>query len=395
MHPPKNILQDAENEQLDDHSKLFLQKVRDFARTEVAPNTDKWEAEEDLPKSIFESAAKIGLLGMNAPKEFGGQAFSMLTSALAIVELAKYDAALALDIAAANALGLGHLLAFGTDAQKQKYAPRMISGEYLSAWALTEPNAGSDTAAMQTHAEKNAHGQWILNGHKKFITQGRKADVLVVMAVSGKNAQGKSEISAFLVEKSQVKPIRKIPTYGVRASETSEIKFENAHAELLGNEPAHGQAQALAILDRGRIGVTAVATGIAIAAFEAGLKYAMERKQFGKTLAELQSIQNLLADSAVELAAAEGLLLRAADLQARGFPTTKESAMAKLYSSEAGTRICNRSMQIHGGVGYSRDFPVERYLRDVKLCEIGEGTSEVQRIVIARQLVQQQKAEQT
>jgi alkylation response protein AidB-like acyl-CoA dehydrogenase len=260
----------------------------------------------------------------------------------------------------------------------------LIRGEWLGAWALTEPNAGSDSRGIETAATETESG-WEITGHKTFITQGRTADLLVVMASSGKTAAGKNEISAFLVPKDQVQPIRKIPTYGVRASETSELRFHRAKGELLGPR-GRGQEQALAVLDHGRLGVAAVALGIAQAALDAALRYALQRRQFGQRIAEFEAIQWMSADASTALDAAELLSLRAAGLLDQGKNITKEAAMAKLFASEAATRIGNAALQIHGGYGYSRDLPLERYLRDAKICEIGEGTSEIQRLVIARQV---------
>ena len=386
------LLTDAEL-RLPEREQRFLKTVREFARAEVVPHSARWEENEDLPREAFQRAAAVGLMGMNAPREFGGQGLSFVCSALAVTELARHDAAFALDLAAGNALGLGQILAFGTEDQKRRYASKLCSGEMLGGWALTEPEAGSDSGGMRTEARPNADGStWTLNGHKMYITQGRKADVLVVMAATGVTAAGKKEISAFLVERDQVQGIRKIPTFGMRASETSELRFEGARAELLGAERGRGQTQALSVLDRGRIGVASVSVGLMHAAFAVAVRHATQRHQFGKPLAELQSIQNMLADSAVDIAAAEGLLLRAAEGQDLGRRTTKESAIAKLHASEAGSRVCNRAMQILGGRGYSREFPVERYLRDAKLCEIGEGASEIQRLVIARNVIREHDA---
>lgn len=385
------LLTDAEL-RLPEREQRFLKTVRDFARTEIIPNSARWEENEDLPREAFQKAAAVGLMGMNVPKEYGGQNFSTVCSALAVIELSRHDAAFALDLAAGNALGLGQIVTFGTEDQKQRYATRLCSGELLGGWALTEPEAGSDSGGMRTEASPNADGSWTVNGHKMYITQGRKADALVVMAATGVTAAGKKEISAFIVEKDQIQGVRKIPTFGMRASETSELKFTNARAELLGTERGRGQMQALTMLDRGRIGVASVSVGIAHAAFAVAVRHATKRHQFGKPLAELQSIQNMLADSAVDIAAAEGLLLRAAEGQDLGRKTTKESAIAKLHASEAGSRVCNRAMQILGGRGYSREFPVERLLRDAKLCEIGEGASEIQRMVIARNLIKEHDA---
>ncbi|MGH7956862.1 MAG: acyl-CoA dehydrogenase family protein, partial [Opitutaceae bacterium] len=305
---------------------------------------------------------------------------------LAIREMAREQASLAIDIAAHNALAVGHILNNGSAAQLKRVFPRLVSGEWLGAWALTEPEAGSDSAGVQTTAALRHDGGWELNGFKRYITQGRKADVLVVMAASGMNEKGKKEISAFLVEKSQVKPVRKVPTCGLRASETSELRLVKARGELLGVRGG-GQSAALACLDKGRIGVAAVSLGLARAAFDAALKHALTRKQFGRMLAEFQAIQFMFADCETELRAAEALVLQAAILATRGVRHSRESSIAKLYASEAASRICNRSLQIHGGYGYTRDIPVERYWRDARLSEVGEGSSEVQRIVISRALL--------
>src|SRR4051812_18493136 len=364
----------------------FLARVNDFVANEVAPDADAWERAEELPRKIFTAAGRIGLMGVTVPKKFGGQACGYVAYALAIREVAKHQGGLAIDIAAHNALSVGHILREGNAAQLKHVFPRLVNGEWLGAWALTEPEAGSDSAGVQTQANERNDGSWELNGFKRYITLGRKADVLVVMAASGVGEGGKKEISAFLVEKSQVKPRRKVPTCGLRASETSELEFVGARGELLGKRGG-GQAAALACLDKGRIGVASVSLGLARAAFDAALKHAVTRKQFGKKLAEFQAIQFMLADCETELRAAEALVLQAAILATRGVRHSRESSIAKLYASEAASRICNRSLQIHGGYGYTRDIPVERYWRDARLSEIGEGSSEVQRIVISRALL--------
>ena len=364
----------------------FLDEVAGFVRADVAAHADAWEEKEELPRRIFRRAGAVGLLGMTVPKKFGGQGLGHVAYALAIREIAQRQAALAIDIAAHNALAVGHILGHGSPAQLKRVFPRLVNGEWLGAWALTEPEAGSDSAGVQTTATPRGDGWWELNGFKRYITQGRKADVLVVMAVSGTLENGRKEISAFLVERSQVKPVRKVPTVGLRASETSELKLVKARGELLGARGA-GQSAALACLDKGRIGVAAVSLGLARAAFDAALAHARTRKQFGKPLAEFQAIQFMLADCETELRAAEGLVLQAAILATRGVRHSRESSIAKLYASEAGSRICNRALQIHGGYGYTRDIPVERYWRDARLGEIGEGSSEVQRMVISRALL--------
>jgi alkylation response protein AidB-like acyl-CoA dehydrogenase len=364
----------------------FLKRVAEFVRTEVVPAAEAWERAEELPRRIFSRAGTAGLMGVTVPRKFGGQGLGYVAYALAIREVARYQAALAIDLAAHNALAVGHILSTGSAAQWQHVFPRLVNGEWLGAWALTEPEAGSDSAGVQTTATLRRDGTWELNGFKRYITQGRKADVLVVMAASGTTEKGQKEISAFLVEKSQVRPVRKVPTCGLRASETSELKLVKARGELLGRRGS-GQSAALACLDKGRIGVAAVSLGLARAAFDAALQHAVTRKQFGQALAEFQAIQFMLADCETELRAAEALVLQAAILATRGVRHSRESSMAKLYASEAASRICNRALQIHGGYGYTRDIPVERYWRDARLSEIGEGSSEVQRIVISRALL--------
>jgi alkylation response protein AidB-like acyl-CoA dehydrogenase len=374
-------------EPLNERERAFLRQAAEFCHSHVTPACEQWEKEESLPRAIFTQAGSAGLMGMISPPELGGQGLSFVAYVQVIIEVAGHYAALALDIATHNSLCIGHILTFGSEAQKQRYLPRLASGEWLAAWALTELHAGSDCGGMETTAVETQTG-WELTGHKMFITQGRRGDILVVLAKTGTTADGQKELSAFLVHKEQVQVVRKIPTYGMKASDTAEIRFDHARAELLG-ERGQGRRQALNMLERGRIGIAALAVGIAKVALSAARGHAVRREQFGHRIADFQAIQWMLADSATELEAAELLTLRAASLQDQGLRTPKESAMAKLFASEAATRICNRAMQIHGGYGYSRDLPLERYLRDVKLCEIAEGTSEVQRLVITRQLLKE------
>lgn len=364
----------------------FLDRVAAFCAEEVAPHADAWEEQEELPREIFQRAGAIGLMGIAAPRAVGGQGFGYAAYALAIRELAKHQGALSIDIAAHNALAVGHILLMGSPAQHAQVFPRLLNGEWIGAWALTEPEAGSDSGGVQTTGTETADGAWELNGFKRFITLGRKADALVVMAATGTTDKGRKEISAFLVEKSQVEPLRKVPTSGLRASETSELRFTRARGELLGPRGS-GQVGALTCLDKGRIGVAAVSLGLARAALDAALKHVVNRKQFGRRLADFQAIQFMLADCEVELQAAELLVLQAAILATKGVKHTRESAIAKLYASEAASRICNRALQVHGGLGYTRDIPIERYWRDARLSEIGEGSSEVQRLVISRLLL--------
>lgn len=369
----------------------FLGRVAVFAEREIAPHAAAWEEQEELPRAAFMKAGKLGLLGMTAPRAHGGQGFGYAAYALAIRELAKYQAAFAIDIAAHNALGAGHLLAAGSPAQHKRVLTRLLKGTWLAAWALTEPEAGSDSGGVQTTGTEIRPGRWELNGFKRYITLGRTADVVIVMAVTGQTAEGRKEISAFLVNRSEIIPVRKVPTSGLRASDTAEFKLVNAKAELLGARGT-GQTTALACLDKGRIGVAAVSLGLARAALDAALHHAVNRRQFGKRLADFQALQFMLADCEVELRAAEALVLQATLLASRGERHTIESSVAKLYASEAASRICNRSLQVHGGYGYTRDIPVERYWRDARLSEIGEGSSEVQRIVISRALLKSTEA---
>src|SRR4051812_13479341 len=364
----------------------FLEQVAHFAATEIAPHAEAWEKQEEMPRAAFMAAGKIGLLGVTAPRTVGGLGFGYAAYALAIRELARYQAAFAIDIAAHNALGSGHLLAAGSPEQHKRVMTRLAEGTWLAAWALTEPEAGSDSGGVQTVGTEVSPGKWELNGFKRYITLGRSSDVVIVMAATGKTPEGRKEISAFLVERAEIVPVRKVPTSGLRASDTAEFKLVNAKAELVGPRGT-GQTTALACLDKGRIGVAAVSLGLAHAALDAALKHALNRRQFGKRLADFQALQFMLADCEVELRAAEALVLQATALASSGGRHTMESSVAKLYASEAASRICNRALQIHGGYGYTRDIPIERYWRDARLSEIGEGSSEVQRIVISRALL--------
>jgi len=386
MNPVQPVGLSYWHEELSPAEKTFLEKIRCFAETEVAPHAAAWEKQEALPRAIFTKAGRLGLLGITAPRRLGGQGFSYTAYALAIREIAQHQAAFAVDIAAHNALGCGHVLAAGSPAQQKRVLPRLLRGTWLAAWALTEPEAGSDSSGVQTTAVETAPGRWELTGHKRFITLGQSADILVVIAVSGQTPEGRKEISAFLVNRSEIRPMRKVPTCGLRASDTAEFRLEKARAELLGAR-GQGQAVALGCLDKGRIGIAAVSLGLARAALDAALQHAVRRRQFGKRLADFQALQFMLADSEVELQAAEALVRQAAQRASRGVTHTIESSMAKLYASEAASRICNRALQIHGGYGYTRDIPIERYWRDARLSEIGEGSSEVQRIVISRALL--------
>jgi alkylation response protein AidB-like acyl-CoA dehydrogenase len=373
-------------DQLKPEERLFLDQVRQFCATEIAPNAAGWEENEELPRALFTKAGHVGLMGIMAPRDFGGRGFSKLCYALAIEEVARHCGAFAMNLAAHNALCVGHPLGFASDELKKRIFPSAVNGDWMVAWALTEPNAGSDTGGIETIATPRPDGSWELTGHKLYITMGLHSDRMIVMAVTGRNEKGKKEFSAFWVETKDCTPIRKVKTSGVRASNTSELKLERVRGEIIGARGS-GQSAALACLDVGRIGIAAMAIGLARAAVDVAAERMLTRVQFGRHLAEFQALQFKLADCEVELRAAEALLLEACVLSDRGLKHTLESSVAKLYASEAASRACDRALQICGGWGYTRDTHVERCWRDARLCEIGEGSSEIQRIVISRTLL--------
>ncbi|MGH7146107.1 MAG: acyl-CoA dehydrogenase family protein [Planctomycetota bacterium] len=369
--------------------------VRQFAQAELAPTAAARDEAEQFDMALVKPLAELGLMGLTVDPALGGSGLSMLSAALAIEELAAADASVALSVAAHNGLCLGHLSHAASPAQKQTYITRLTSGACLGAWALTEPSSGSDAGSLKARAVRDG-GEWVLNGTKMFITNGATAEIFVIL-VSTDPAAGNRGITAFIVESRDrgFQVGRKLKKMGMKASDTTELVLKDLRlpdGRRLGavNE---GFRDVLGVLDRGRIGVGALALGIGRAAFDAAREYAGQRKQFGQELREFEAIQFMLADMATDLTAARGLIERAALAVDRarsegetGQPVRMWCSMAKLYASEAASRVCNRALQIHGGYGYTREFPVERYLRDAKLCEIGEGTSEVQRLVIAKQL---------
>jgi alkylation response protein AidB-like acyl-CoA dehydrogenase len=364
----------------------FLRATADFCAAEITPHAAEWEEKEELPRELFMKAGRAGLMGIMAPASAGGRGHGKLCYALAVAEVARHCGAFAMNLAAHNALCVGHPLGFASDALKRKIFPRAVNGDWMVAWALTEPNAGSDTGGVATTATQRPDGAWELSGHKLYITMGLHSDRMIVMAVTGTTEKGKKEFSAFWVETKDCTPVRKVKTAGVRASNTSELKLERVRGEMIGARGT-GQSAALTCLDVGRIGIAAMAIGLARAAVEVAAQRMLTRVQFGKRLAEFQALQFKLADCEVELRAAEALLLEACLLSDRGQKHTLESSVAKLYASEAASRACDRALQICGGWGYTRDTHVERCWRDARLCEIGEGSSEVQRIVISRALL--------
>jgi alkylation response protein AidB-like acyl-CoA dehydrogenase len=368
---------------------LLRRSIREFAEAELRPHVMEWDEAQQFPPSLLSKCAELGLMGIQFPESYGGAAMSAVDYCICIEELARVDPSVCLSVAAHNGLGASHIFMFGNEAQKQKYLVPLASGRQLAAWALTESTAGSDAASMRTTAVRDGDG-WVINGTKQFITHGRTGDVMVVMAVTSRT-KGSRGISAFIVERGNpgLRAGKKENKLGMRSSETSEVVLEQCRVpadHLLGIE-GQGFINALQVLDAGRIGIAALAVGLAQGAYEAARHYAFERRQFGQPIGTFQSIRAKLVDSAMRIEAARLLTFRAAAMKDAGERTTLEAAMAKLYSSEVAVRVAEDGVQIHGGYGFVKDYPAEKYFRDVKLTTIGEGTSEIQRLVIARQLL--------
>jgi alkylation response protein AidB-like acyl-CoA dehydrogenase len=374
----------------DEHHRLLRQSVREFARAEIGPNAQRWDREERFPTELVPKLASMGLLGIRIPEEYGGSGMDTQAYALCVEEIARVDGSTALTVASHNGLGTGHLLAFGSEEQKRKYLPAAASGRWLAAWALTEPGSGSDSAALRTTARREGD-DWVLDGTKAFITQGSVGGFCVILARTDAKAPKQQGITAFVVEQGTpgFTASRHLLKLGCRSSDTAELVLENVRipeAQRVG-EVGRGFADTMRILDRGRISIAAMALGLGYGALEKAVNYAKERHAFGRPIAEFQAIQFSLADAKTELDAAALLVYRAAWLADKGESHSRDAAMAKLFASEAATRACNTAVQVHGGYGYVREFDVERHLRDAKLCEIGEGTSEVQRMVIAKHVL--------
>ncbi|HZP47547.1 MAG TPA: acyl-CoA dehydrogenase [Vicinamibacterales bacterium] len=368
---------------------LLRRTVREFAETEIRPHVREWDHDQHFPTELMPKLASLGLLGIQFPEQYGGAAMSAIDYCICIEEIARVDPAVALSVAAHNGLCASHIFLFGTEAQRQRYLAPLARGEKVGAWGLTESTSGSDAAGMRTTATR-AGSCWVLNGSKTFTTHGRVGQVMVVMAVTDR-AAGAKGISAFIVEHGTpgMTPGKKEDKLGMRASDTSEVLFDNCRIpaeQLLGAE-GQGFVNTMQVLDAGRIGIAALSVGLAQGAYEAALNYAKERRSFGKPIASFQAIQWKLADAATRIEAARLLTYRAAYLKERARRTTLESSMAKLYASEVAVRVAEDCVQIHGGYGFVKDYPAEKYFRDVKLLTIGEGTSEIQRLVIARQLL--------
>lgn len=372
-----------------EEQELLRSTVRQFAETEIAPHVRRWDEGQVFPREVVRKAGELGFYGVIFPEEYGGAGLGYVEYVIVIEELSRVDGSLGISAAAHNSLCTNHIYQFGTEEQRRRYLPKLVTGEWIGAWSLTEPTAGSDAGGTRSTARR-VEGGWVLNGSKTFTTHGSVGDVCVVFAVTDP-ARGKHGISAFVVEKGTpgFRAGKKEDKLGLRASDTSEVIMEDcfvADSQLLG-EPGRGFVDAMVILDGGRISIAALALGMARGAYEAAVRYARERRQFGQPIADFQAVQFMLADMATRLDAASLLTYRAAWLKDQGARTTRESSMAKLYASEVGVWVCDRALQIFGGYGYTKDFPVEKYYRDVKLCTIGEGTSEIQRLVIAREIL--------
>jgi alkylation response protein AidB-like acyl-CoA dehydrogenase len=381
---------------LTDDQQQLRRTVREFAEAEIAPHVMEWDEASQFPSELIPKLAEMGFLGVIFPENYGGAGMGYVEYALIIEELSRVDGSVGIIVAAHNSLCSNHIYKFGTEAQKQKYLVPLAQGKKLGCWSLTEPEAGSDAGGTRTVATKK-DGQWVINGSKTFTTNGHYADVCVAMAVTNPQKQHHG-ISAFIVEKGTpgFRPGKKENKLGLRASDTSEVVFTDCRVpaeNLLGRE-GEGFVNCLQILDGGRISIASLGLGMAQGAYESALRYAKERKQFGKAIAEFQAIQFKLADMATQIEAARLLTYRAAWLADRaasspqaGMRITREASMAKLYAGEVAVRVANEAVQIHGGYGFIKDYPAEKFYRDVKLCTIGEGTSEIQRLVIARQLL--------
>jgi hypothetical protein len=372
-----------------DQQELLRRSIREFAETALRPSVREWDEAQAFPRELVRTMGEMGLMGIQVPEKYGGAGMSAVDYCIVIEELARVDPSIALSVAAHNGLGVSHVQMFGSEAQRQKYLAPLAEGRQLAGWALTEATSGSDAGSMRTTAVRDG-GDWVLNGAKQFITHGKTGDVVIVMAITHRG-RGNRGISAFIVERGTpgLRAGKKEDKLGMRASETSEVLLDGCRVgpdQLLGVE-GQGFVNALQVLDAGRIGIAALAVGLAQGAYEAARAHATVRRQFGQPIASFQSIRAKLVQAATRIEAARLMTYRAAALKDLGRTTTVEAAMAKLYSSEIAVRVAEDGVQIHGGYGFVKDYPAEKFLRDVKLTTIGEGTSEIQRLVIARQLM--------
>jgi alkylation response protein AidB-like acyl-CoA dehydrogenase len=372
-----------------ENQRMIAQMVRDFGNKEIAPYIMTWDESQEFPVSLFKKMGGLGLMGVLVPEEFGGAGLGYQEYITAIIEISRIDGSIGLSTAAHNSLCTNHILLFASPEQKKKYLPKLASGEFIGAWGLTEPNTGSDAGNMRTVAVRDGD-YYIINGAKNFITHGKSGDVAVVIVRTGEVGDSHG-MTAFILEKGTpgFTAGKKENKLGMRASETAELIFTDCRvhkSQMLGKE-GDGFVQALKVLDGGRISIAALSVGIAQGAFDAALKYSQERQQFNQSISKFQGISFKLADMATKIEASKLLTYRAGDLKNRGESVTKESAMAKLYASEVAVDVANEAVQIFGGYGYTKDFPVEKFYRDAKLCTIGEGTSEIQKLVISRAIL--------
>ncbi|MFK7903938.1 MAG: acyl-CoA dehydrogenase family protein [Chitinophagales bacterium] len=368
---------------------MITDMVRDFSEKHIRPYVMEWDESQEFPVQLFKKMGELGMMGVLVPEEYGGAGLGYFEYVRVIQEVAKVCGSIGLSVAAHNSLCTNHILMFATEEQKQKWLPKLAAAEWIGAWGLTEPNTGSDAARMKTTAVKDGD-YWVLNGAKSWITHGRSSDIIVVIVRTGEVGD-KHGMTAFAVEKSTpgVSGGKKENKLGMRASETAEVIFDNCrvHKSCMLGEEGDGFIQAMKILDGGRISIAALSLGIAEGAYIASRKYAKERHQFGQPIANFQAIAFKLADMATKIEASNLLIMQAADLKNRHEKVTLESAMAKYYASEVAVQVSTDAVQIHGGYGYTKDFPVEKFYRDSKLCTIGEGTSEIQKIVISREIL--------
>jgi alkylation response protein AidB-like acyl-CoA dehydrogenase len=372
-----------------ENQQMIADMVRKFGKEHILPKLMEWDESQEFPMDVFKKLGDLGLMGVLVPTEYGGSGFGYIEYVTAITELGSFCGSIALSMAAHNSLCTGHILQFGNEAQKKKYLPKLATAEWIGAWGLTEANTGSDAMRMQCVAKKDGD-HWVINGTKNWITHGISGNVAVVLARTGELLDSRG-ITAFIVERGTpgFKGGKKENKLGMRASETAELIFENCrvHESQVMGQVGDGFVQAMKVLDGGRISIAALSLGIAKGALNASIKYAKERQQFGQPIANFQGIAFKLADMATEFEAAELLTMQAADMKNKGKKVTKESAYAKYYASEVAVKVSTEAVQIFGGYGYTKDFPVEKFYRDSKLCTIGEGTSEIQKLVIARELL--------
>lgn len=377
------------NFELNENQQMIADMIRNFGDKEIRPRLMEWDESQEFPIDVLKKLGDLGLMGVLVPTEYGGSGFGYFEYVTALTEIGSICGSIGLSVAAHNSLCTGHILQFGNEEQKQKYLPKLASAEYLGAWALTEPNTGSDAMRMKVTATKDGD-YYILNGAKCWITHGKSSDVVVAIVRTGELLDSHG-MSTFIIDRNNpgLKAGKKENKLGMRASETAEVIFEDCrvHKSMMLGEEGDGFIQAMKVLDGGRISIAALSLGIAKGALNASIKYAKEREQFGQPIANFQGIAFKLADMATEYEAAELLTLQAADLKNRGQKVTKQSAFAKYYASEVAVRNSAEAVQIFGGYGYTKDFPVEKFYRDSKLCTIGEGTSEIQKLVISREIL--------